>query len=103
MERRRRRGVSCRRETFCWEPGYFEARKTREQGRGGGHISGRGDPRGLIVGYRRAKRGGCRLLVGGGAWSQGCARGTLEVWQLSPAGWSRGVVRAALASRTAAS
>jgi hypothetical protein len=60
--------VSCRRETFCWGPGYFEARKTREQGRGDGHISGRGDPRGLIVGYRRAKRGAWRALAGGEAW-----------------------------------
>jgi len=45
MERRRRRGVSWREETWCEEAGYLEARKQEEGGGGGGHISGGEEPR----------------------------------------------------------
>jgi hypothetical protein len=68
MVRRRRRGVSWRKETFCERPEYLEARKLEEHG-GRGHMSGRENPRGLdswegVMGAESVVRGvqACRAM-----------------------------------------
>lgn len=79
MARRRRRGVSWRRETSCERPEYLEARKQREHGGGGGHISGGEDPRGLRGGRwavsreARGVNGGRRARSGYRAVKQSAA------------------------------